>query len=129
MEEEESDAVTRDMMKGFIDKCTEAGTQVTGGQSVRNPWPLIGGAAMSVNHLHEGVGLALKGTLEKRSDVLGRSARWAVQRRVARLPKFLCVQMMRFFWKAAADDGLDHGGAAPEEVLVPAQAWLVGDLH
>jgi hypothetical protein len=24
---------------------------------------------------------------------------------------------------------LDHGGAAPEEVLVPAQAWLVGDLH
>ena len=24
---------------------------------------------------------------------------------------------------------LDHGGATPEEVLVPAQAWLVGDLH
>lgn len=24
---------------------------------------------------------------------------------------------------------LSHGGASPEEVLVPAQAWLVGDLH
>jgi selenide,water dikinase len=48
MEENERDAVTRDMMRGFIDKCKEAGTEVTGGQSVMNPWPLIGGVAMSV---------------------------------------------------------------------------------
>lgn len=54
--------VTSLMMKGFsgslaffffffkflIDMAKEAGTIVTGGQSVRNPWPIIGGVAMCV---------------------------------------------------------------------------------
>ena len=64
-----------------------------------------------MSHLHEGIMLGLKGQLEKNSTVLGRSAVWNVQRRISRLPKFMCVQMMRFFWKAVADDGMDHGGA------------------
>lgn len=40
--------VSKAMMKGFYDLCTEAQTKVTGGQTVRNPWPMIGGVAMSV---------------------------------------------------------------------------------
>jgi len=36
------------MMKGFTDLAKEAGTSVTGGQSVRNPWPIIGGVATSI---------------------------------------------------------------------------------
>ncbi|KAH3768074.1 Selenide, water dikinase [Pelomyxa schiedti] len=40
--------VTTQMMKGFTDLARKAGTMVTGGQSVRNPWPIIGGVAMSV---------------------------------------------------------------------------------
>eukprot|EP01107_Rhizomastix_libera_P008290 TRINITY_DN2345_c0_g1_i1.p2 TRINITY_DN2345_c0_g1~~TRINITY_DN2345_c0_g1_i1.p2 ORF type:complete len:322 (-),score=89.60 TRINITY_DN2345_c0_g1_i1:1743-2708(-) len=36
------------MMKGFVDLAKQAGTSVSGGQSVRNPWPIIGGVAMSV---------------------------------------------------------------------------------
>jgi len=40
--------VTEVMMKGFVDICREAGTDVTGGQTVRNPWPIIGGVAKSV---------------------------------------------------------------------------------
>lgn len=40
--------VTSLMMKGFSDMAKEAGTIVTGGQSVRNPWPIIGGVAMCV---------------------------------------------------------------------------------
>lgn len=30
------------MVRGFRDACTEAGTIVTGGQTVLNPWPIIG---------------------------------------------------------------------------------------
>eukprot|EP01084_Bolivina_argentea_P220209 373238_1 len=40
--------VTREMMKGFNDCCLLANTNVTGGQSVLNPWPIIGGVAKSM---------------------------------------------------------------------------------
>jgi selenide,water dikinase len=36
------------MIKGFNDCASEAGTSVTGGQTVYNPYPLIGGTAISV---------------------------------------------------------------------------------
>lgn len=32
-------------MRGFNDTATAAGTKVTGGQSVINEWPIIGGVA------------------------------------------------------------------------------------
>jgi len=36
------------MIRGFLDKAKEAETSITGGHSVRNPWVMIGGVAMSV---------------------------------------------------------------------------------
>ena len=39
---------TQEMVKGFRDACRQAGTVVTGGQTVLNPWPIIGGVATSV---------------------------------------------------------------------------------
>mmetsp|Transcript_149810 Transcript_149810/g.480058 ORF Transcript_149810/g.480058 Transcript_149810/m.480058 type:complete len:327 (-) Transcript_149810:168-1148(-) len=39
--------VTDRMVKGFQDACTEAGVAVTGGQSVLNPWPILGGVAIA----------------------------------------------------------------------------------
>lgn len=39
--------VTKQMIKGFSDTAKEAGTMVTGGQTIFNPWPIIGGVAMS----------------------------------------------------------------------------------
>lgn len=33
------------MISGFNDCATEAGTSITGGQSIMNPWPMIGGVA------------------------------------------------------------------------------------
>eukprot|EP00164_Ancoracysta_twista_P005560 GFYU01007624.1.p1 GENE.GFYU01007624.1~~GFYU01007624.1.p1 ORF type:complete len:314 (-),score=98.47 GFYU01007624.1:569-1510(-) len=48
MSKKERDVTTSKMMAGFRDLCEEAGCKVTGGQSVLNPWPIIGGAAMSV---------------------------------------------------------------------------------
>jgi len=41
------DIVTRKMIEGFSDMCKKAGEEVTGGQTVQNPWPIIGGTAMS----------------------------------------------------------------------------------
>lgn len=48
MKEKEREIVTREIMRGFNSKAIEAGTLVTGGQSVMNPWPIIGGTAISV---------------------------------------------------------------------------------
>ena len=47
MTELEREVVTSLMFQGFDDAATEAETTVTGGQSIMNPWPIIGGAAFS----------------------------------------------------------------------------------
>lgn len=45
---EERNICTKEMVRGFRDACHEAGTSVTGGQTVLNPWPIIGGVATAV---------------------------------------------------------------------------------
>jgi len=47
MQPDERDICTKLIMKGFNEQAKEAGTIVTGGQTVMNPWPIIGGVAMS----------------------------------------------------------------------------------
>jgi len=47
MSEIEREVVTSLMFEGFDDAAMEAETTVTGGQSIMNPWPIIGGAAFS----------------------------------------------------------------------------------
>lgn len=48
MSEEEREKVTPLMIKGFRDAAEEGGTAVTGGQTVINPWIIIGGVATVV---------------------------------------------------------------------------------
>lgn len=48
MKENERKTITKEIIRGFNDKANQAGTKVTGGQSVMNPWPMIGGTAISV---------------------------------------------------------------------------------
>lgn len=48
MTERERDVVTPLIMRGFKDSAMEAGTTVTGGQTVVNPWCTIGGVASTV---------------------------------------------------------------------------------
>jgi len=48
MTPEDQEIVCKLMMKGFSDQCKVAETQVSGGQSIQNPWPLIGGTAKSL---------------------------------------------------------------------------------
>ena len=47
MKSHERDVVTTMMIQGFNDLAHVAGTNVTGGQTVVNPWPIVGGVAMS----------------------------------------------------------------------------------
>jgi ubiquitin carboxyl-terminal hydrolase 14 len=67
------------------------------------------GAQTNVGHLAEGIALSLNGTIEKRSEVLGRDAVWTRKQRIARLPPILTVQFGRFYWKATPDSQ-DHAG-------------------
>ena len=48
MPEDQQRICTTEMVRGFRDACDEAETSVTGGQTVLNPWPVIGGVATSI---------------------------------------------------------------------------------
>jgi len=48
MSKNERDIVTRQLIEGFTEQIKDAETVVTGGQTVLNPWPIIGGSATSV---------------------------------------------------------------------------------
>jgi selenide,water dikinase len=48
MPDDQRHICTQEMVRGFRDACTEAETSITGGQTVLNPWPIIGGVATSV---------------------------------------------------------------------------------
>ena len=48
MSELEKDVSTVQMIQGFTDAAEQAETQVGGGQTVYNPWPMMGGCAISV---------------------------------------------------------------------------------
>jgi len=54
----------------------------------------------SVNHLAEGLRLALNESREKNSDALGRMANWEGQSKITALPPWLTIQQVRFFYKA-----------------------------
>ena len=48
MGEKERMIVSKEMIRGFNHLASLASTEVTGGQTVLNPWPIIGGVAMSL---------------------------------------------------------------------------------
>ena len=52
---------------------------------------------------------ALTGSLEKHSAVLGRNAVWSRTSKISRLPQYLSVQLLRFYWKPTPESR-DHVG-------------------
>ena len=56
---------------------------------------------INVNHLAEGFKLALDESRELRSEAAGRDVVFTGSSRIAKLPPWLNVQMVRFFWKQA----------------------------
>ena len=56
----------------------------------------------TTNHLKDGILAALEEQMEKTSPVLGRDAVYTKKSRISRLPKYLTVHFVRFFWKKEA---------------------------
>jgi len=52
-----------------------------------------------INHLREGLAIALNETIEKNSPTLGRMANYTRTSRISRLPKYAPVHLIRFFWR------------------------------
>lgn len=76
-----------------------------------------GGATQNIDHLHEGVKLALEGQFEKNSAVLGRNAIWNKTARIKKLPRYLCFHFMRFYNKATAETRENPGGQVKCKIL------------
>ncbi|KAF4635908.1 hypothetical protein G7Y89_g2184 [Cudoniella acicularis] len=56
----------------------------------------------ATNHLRDGILAGLEEKIEKTSPVLGRDAVYTKTSRISRLPKYLTVHFVRFFWKREA---------------------------
>ncbi|KAE8448766.1 hypothetical protein EG329_008982 [Mollisiaceae sp. DMI_Dod_QoI] len=56
----------------------------------------------ATNHLRDGILSGLEEKLEKHSEVLGRDAIYTKKSKISRLPKYLTVHFVRFFWKREA---------------------------
>lgn len=52
-----------------------------------------------INHLQDGIKAGLQEQIEKQSPVLDRNALYTKKSKIARLPKYLTVHFVRFFWK------------------------------
>ncbi|KAK4569562.1 deubiquitinating enzyme [Recurvomyces mirabilis] len=52
-----------------------------------------------VNHMSDGMRIALNEKLEKRSPTLDREATYTRTSRISRLPKHMPIHMIRFFWR------------------------------
>jgi len=63
----------------------------------------------TVTHLSTGLRLGLEGDVEKHSEILNRNARFHQTKSLARCPKYLVVQLNRFFWKRTPES-MDHRG-------------------
>lgn len=51
------------------------------------------------NHMREGISIALNEKIEKNSPTLGRTAIYSRQSRISRLPKYMPIHFIRFFWR------------------------------
>lgn len=54
---------------------------------------------IQTNFLKDGLINDLKEVLEKNNEVLGRDAKYEIERKITKLPKYLTVHFVRFFWK------------------------------
>ena len=70
-----------------------------------------GAAGEKILDITQGIKLGLSGDAEKYSEALGRNSIWNKQSKISKLPRYLCVQFMRFYWKATPESR-DHAGVA-----------------
>jgi ubiquitin carboxyl-terminal hydrolase 14 len=75
------------------------------------------------NFLVNGLKETLKEEIEKRSEVLGRNAVFQKEGEITRLPYYLNVQFVRFFWKSNSE------GGNKAKILKPVEFPMVLDLY
>ncbi|KAK9908278.1 hypothetical protein WJX75_005397 [Coccomyxa subellipsoidea] len=76
--------------------CEESGEAIEEGSTV---YELKCNITLEVNHLTEGIKLGLQDDREKNSDALGRLALFKGSSVITKLPPYMTVQMVRFFYK------------------------------
>lgn len=52
-----------------------------------------------INHMMEGLKISLSGDIEKYSDILGRNSIYFKESKINKLPSYLTVHFVRFYWK------------------------------
>lgn len=72
----------------------------------------IDNGAQPINALDEGLKISFEGQVEKNSEILGRNAIWKKESRINRLPKYLCVNFVRFYWKQESVSAQTKAGKA-----------------
>ncbi|KAL3695657.1 hypothetical protein R1sor_009733 [Riccia sorocarpa] len=77
-------------------KCAETGEQSSDGETV---YTLKCHISVGVNHLVEGLKQGFVSEFEKTSPTLGRTALYVKESSISKLPQYLTVQFVRFFWK------------------------------
>ena len=65
-----------------------------------------------INSLQEGLEISLKTNLEKYSETLGRNANYVETKKVNKLPSYLSIQFVRFYWKKQSVVGGTEAGKA-----------------
>jgi ubiquitin carboxyl-terminal hydrolase 14 len=72
----------------------------------------IEGGSEVVNHMIEGLKLSMTGDIEKRSDTLDRNCVYTKETQVNKLPSYLMVQFVRFYWKKESNVAGTKAGKA-----------------
>lgn len=65
-----------------------------------------------INNIQDGFNISLSGELEKFSEVLQRNSIFKKKSLVNKLPSYLCVQFVRFYWKKESNVGGTKAGRA-----------------
>jgi ubiquitin carboxyl-terminal hydrolase 14 len=65
-----------------------------------------------IDSIQEGLNISLAGELEKFSDTLQRNAVFKKTSKVNKLPSYLCIQFVRFYWKKESNVGGTKAGKA-----------------
>lgn len=96
--------IDRYMAGAFVSsmECDEPAAREAGEQPITSSEPFLKlncHIDTTTNHLRDGILNGLTEKLEKRSAVLDRDADYSKKSRISRLPKYLTVHFVRFFWK------------------------------
>ena len=88
-----------------VTECDEQAARDGGEEPVRSNDPFLKldcHISATTNHLRDGILAGLEEKIEKKSPVLDRDAIYTKKSKISRLPKYLTVHFVRFFWKREA---------------------------